>query len=135
MPKSRARTSAAIRGRTFTTTWGGSPSTAPIRELAGRLIEDSFDALAWMHGHGARFLPLYGRQSFEVDGKVRFWGGLTVEAWGGGPGLVDSLTAIAERAGVDIRYGARATGLRASGGAGTVLTAAVATERPSALMR
>ena len=92
-------------------------------ELASRLIEDSFGALAWMHGHGARFLPLYGGQSFEVDGKVRFWGGLTVEAWGGGPGLVDSLTAIAERAGVDIRYGARATGLRASGGRWDVLTA------------
>ena len=80
-------------------------------ELAERLVESSFETLAWMRGKGVRFLPLYGRQSFEVDGKVRFWGGLTVEAWGGGPGLVDSLTTIAERAGVDIRYGARATAL------------------------
>ena len=64
-------------------------------ELAETLIESSFETLQWMHGQGVRFLPLYGRQSYEVDGKVRFWGGLTVEAWGGGPGLVESLTRIA----------------------------------------
>ena len=23
---------------------------------------------------------------FKVDGKLKFWGGLTVEAWVGGPG-------------------------------------------------
>ena len=80
--------------------------------LAERLIESSFETLLWMRGLGVRFLPLYGRQSFEVDGRVRFWGGLTVEAWGGGPGLVDSLTAIANKAGVDIRYGERAEALR-----------------------
>ena len=78
-------------------------------DLAEKLIESSFETLCWMHGRGVRFLPLYGRQSFEVDGRVRFWGGLTVEAWGGGPGLVDSLTKIAADAGVNIRYGARAT--------------------------
>ena len=83
-------------------------------DLTERLIESSFETLLWMHGRGVRFLPLYGRQSFEVDGQVRFWGGLTVEAWGGGPGLVDSLTTIARKAGVDVRYGARATALQAT---------------------
>ncbi len=92
-------------------------------ELAETLIESSFETLCWMREKGVRFLPLYGRQSFEVDGgeaqgaspgkkTVRFWGGLTVEAWGGGPGLVDSLAAIAADSGVDIRYGTRATALR-----------------------
>ena len=84
-------------------------------ELAGKLIDESFDTLKWMCGHGVRFLPMYGRQSFEIDGRVRFWGGLTVEAWGGGPGLVDTLTDIAKRAGVDIRYDARARALDAKG--------------------
>ena len=81
-------------------------------DLAGKLIDESFATLRWMAGHGVRFLPMYGRQSFERDGKARFWGGLTVEAWGGGPGLVDSLTNIAKRRGVGIRYGARAQALR-----------------------
>ncbi|MEC8867757.1 MAG: FAD-dependent tricarballylate dehydrogenase TcuA [Pseudomonadota bacterium] len=80
-------------------------------DLAERLVEESYATLRWMQHHGIRFLPLYGRQSFEIDGMVRFWGGLTVEAWGGGPGLVDSLTAIAEKMGVVIRYQSRATRL------------------------
>jgi tricarballylate dehydrogenase len=79
--------------------------------LAEVLVERSFDTLCWMREQGVRFLPLYGRQSYEVDGKVRFWGGLTVEAWGGGPGLVESLTRIAQDHGVIIRYGTRATQL------------------------
>ncbi len=79
--------------------------------LAETLVEKSFETLAWMRSEGVRFLPLYGRQSFEVDGRVRFWGGLTVEAWGGGPGLVESLTNIARERGVIIRYSTRATGL------------------------
>jgi tricarballylate dehydrogenase len=81
-------------------------------KLADRLVNDSFETLVWMHRHGVRFMPLYGRQSFEMDGRVRFWGGLTVEAWGGGPGLIDGLTAAAEKHGVRIVYGARAVALR-----------------------
>ena len=80
-------------------------------ELAERLIDSSFEVLCWMREKGVRFLPLYGRQSFEIDGKVRFWGGVTVEAWGGGPGLIDSLTDIARKSGVEIRYGTHASGL------------------------
>ena len=80
-------------------------------ELAERLIDSSYEVLCWMRKKGVRFLPLYGRQSFEMDGKVRFWGGVTVEAWGGGPGLIDSLTDIARQSGVDVRYGAHASGL------------------------
>ena len=79
--------------------------------LAEKLIEGSFETLEWMHSCGVRFLPLYGRQSFEHDGKVKFWGGLTVEAWGGGPGLIDSLTEIARNLGVDIHYGVKVTTL------------------------
>src|SRR5262249_50883583 len=41
----------------------------------------------------------------------KFWGGLTVEAWGGGPGLVDALTRVARTNGVAIAYGARALSL------------------------
>jgi tricarballylate dehydrogenase len=80
-------------------------------ELTGRLIDCSYDTLLWMRGHGVRFLPLYGRQSFEVAGRVRFWGGLTVEVVGGGPGLVDGLTAAALAGGVDVQYGMRAEAL------------------------
>ena len=85
-------------------------------ELAGTLIDQSHPTLLWLREQGLRFLPLYGRQSFKVDGKVRFWGGLTVEAWGGGPGLVDSLTSIATARGVKIEYAARAIALLTDNG-------------------
>lgn len=77
-------------------------------ELADVLVSNSYDTLKWMHGKGVKFLPIYGRQAFEVDGKFTFWGGLTLEALGGGPGLVDALTKACEKAGVTIEYGARA---------------------------
>ena len=80
-------------------------------ELAETLIDESYPTLLWMHEQGVRFLPLYARQSFEVDGRVKFWGGLTVEVWGGGPGLVQSLTNIAKSRGVNILYEAQATQL------------------------
>src|SRR3546814_12621459 len=35
------------------------------------------------------------------------WGGLTVEAWGGGPGLVEALWQAAARNGIEIRFSSR----------------------------
>jgi tricarballylate dehydrogenase len=55
-----------------------------------------------------RFMPIWGRQAYKIGGMFKFWGGLTVEAWGGGPGLVDQLTKIARKNNVAIAYGARA---------------------------
>ena len=81
-------------------------------DLAEKLVDDSLPTIKWMQSKGVRFLPLYRRQSFEVDGKQRFWGGLTVEAWGGGAGLVDALTDIAADSDVELRYSARAERLQ-----------------------
>ncbi|MCB2059997.1 MAG: FAD-dependent tricarballylate dehydrogenase TcuA [Novosphingobium sp.] len=68
------------------------------------LVEQSLPTLLWMKEHGVRFLPSYGRQSFKVDGRNVFWGGLTVETAGGGLGLVDALFRRAEALGVEVRY-------------------------------
>ena len=84
-------------------------------DLAELLVEQSYATLQWLRQHGVRFLPLYGRQSFEVDGKRRFWGGLTVEAWGGGAGLIDSLSSIAERLGVRLHYSSRVASIKRYG--------------------
>ena len=77
-------------------------------DLAEKLVTRSYDTLMWMKDKGVRFQPIWGRQAFKVDGKFKFWGGLTVEAWGGGPGLVESLWKIAEKSGIEIRYSTRA---------------------------
>ena len=80
-------------------------------DLCERLVMSSRDTLHWMRDKGIRFMPIYGRQAFKVDGRFKFWGGLTLEAWGGGPGLVDAHTQIATDSGVEIRYGCRVLSL------------------------
>ena len=80
-------------------------------ELVEILVKRSRRTMLWMKANGVRFQPIWGRQAFKVDGRFTFWGGLTVEAVGGGPGLVDSLTNACVKKGVRICYGARATAL------------------------
>jgi len=80
-------------------------------DLVELLVTRSFATLNWMREKGVRLIPIYGRQAFEVDGRFKFWGGLTVEAVGGGPGLVAMLTAAARQRGIDIRYRTRALDL------------------------
>jgi len=80
-------------------------------ELCELLVTRSRGTMLWMQRQGVRFMPIWGRQAFRVGGRFRFWGGLTVEAWGGGPGLVDTLYRLARAKGVEIAFGAAATGL------------------------
>ncbi len=80
-------------------------------DLTEILVKQSLPTVVWMRKNGVRFTAAWGRQAFNVGGRFRFWGGLTLEAVGGGPGLVDSLTRIARRKGVEIWYSARAVSL------------------------
>src|SRR6202047_463079 len=80
-------------------------------DMVELLVRRSHATLKWMRAKGIRFVPIYGRQAFKVDGKFKFWGGLTIEAWGGGPGLIEALHTIANREGIKILYNSRATEL------------------------
>ena len=82
-------------------------------DLAEVLVGRSHRTLVWMREHGVRFAPAYGRQAFKVGGRFTFWGGVAFEVVGGGPGLVEALTAEATRMGVDIRYASPARALLA----------------------
>jgi len=64
-----------------------------------------------MRAKGVRFAPIWGRQAFKVDGKFKFWGGLTIESHGGGPGLVTALATAAQKNGITLHYDARAIAL------------------------
>ena len=77
-------------------------------DLCEVLVTQSNAALHWLRGKGMRFIPVYAAQSFKVDGKRKFWGGVTVGAVGAGIGLVDSLYAAAKRANIDVFYEAEA---------------------------
>lgn len=80
-------------------------------DLVELLVAESHDTLLWMSRHGVRFAPIYGRQAFQVDGKFKFWGGLTIETVGGGPGLVEALKQECAKLGIEIHYKSRATAL------------------------
>jgi tricarballylate dehydrogenase len=84
-------------------------------DLVELLVTKSFDTLNWMREKGVRFIPIYGRQAFKIEGKFKFWGGLTVESVGGGPGLVNMLTEAAKKRGIEVRYRTRALDLITDG--------------------
>ena len=79
--------------------------------LANLLVDRSRPTMAWLRSHGIRFVPMFGRQSYVVDGKHHFYGGVNIEAVGGGAGLVEAELARAEKLGVEIRYGTALIGL------------------------
>jgi tricarballylate dehydrogenase len=76
-------------------------------DMAELLITKSQETLLWMRSKGIRFAPMYSRQAFKHEGKFVFWGGLALEAWGGGPGLVEGLFNSAEKNGIAVAYEAR----------------------------
>ena len=73
-------------------------------DKAELLVTKSLETVQWMKSRGVKFQPSYGRQAFKVDGKYRFWGGLCVETWGGGEGLIELETKAAEENGIEILY-------------------------------
>jgi tricarballylate dehydrogenase len=73
-------------------------------ELTRILVDDAADTTRWLHQKGLRYRLMYDRQSFEVNGKRRFWGGLVLGTVGGGRGLVEQHIAAAEMSGIEVRY-------------------------------
>lgn len=80
-------------------------------DLTELLVRNSLPTLQWMRKQGVKFQTSQGRQAFNIDGKFKFWGGLCVEIWGGGPGLVEMEHDIAVKKGIEIRYETPATQL------------------------
>jgi tricarballylate dehydrogenase len=80
-------------------------------DMAWRLIDGSRPAMVWLRSHGVRFIPMFGRQSFLVNGKHHFYGGVNIEAVGGGAGLVEMELAEVKRMGCEVRYETGATRL------------------------
>lgn len=80
-------------------------------DLVETLVAQAYPTMLWMRDKGVRWVLMYGRQAFRQGDVHRFWGGLIVEAVGGGQGLSDRLFEAAEGAGIEIRYGCGLRGL------------------------
>lgn len=83
--------------------------------MASTLVREAAPTIEWLHGQGVKFTLMTGRQANEVEGKLVFYGGLTVEAVGAGKGLSDQEFEAAERVGVDVRYDAKVANLLRNG--------------------
>ena len=75
------------------------------------LVSGSLETMTWLASHDVRFEPIYGRQSFERNGRHVFWGGLTLAARNEGVGLFDMERETVLRMGGNIRYDSPVTGL------------------------
>jgi tricarballylate dehydrogenase len=80
-------------------------------DLALLLVRESQPTVRWMRDHRIRWIPMFGRQAYKVGNRFRFWGGLVLEAVGGGAGLIDMEYAEAARAGIEARFEAKASAL------------------------
>ena len=73
-------------------------------DLASIVTDKSYETMKWLMNHRVKWVPIYGRQAYKIDGQFKFWGGMVLEAIGGGSGLVDALHAEAHRLGIMIHY-------------------------------
>ena len=80
-------------------------------QLVQTLVSQSLPTMRWLGEQGVPWILAYGRQAFRHEGILRFWGGLIVEAVGGGKGLSDTQFELVKRKGGTIRYGTKATDL------------------------
>lgn len=72
--------------------------------LSAIMVEESLEGARWLRDKGVRWRLMYDRQSFEVDEKLRFWGGLVLGTVGGGKGLMEQYKAAADREGIETLY-------------------------------
>jgi tricarballylate dehydrogenase len=101
--------------------WGRVSGYRADPELSSMIVAQSRSALSWLAGLG---VPFQSPIVIDSNGHARHsrpgWHGGFLEAAGAGPGLTESLLALAEKAGITIRYGMSADALvpPESGGAG-----------------
>ncbi|KAH7020835.1 uncharacterized protein B0I36DRAFT_424822 [Microdochium trichocladiopsis] len=92
-------------------------------ELSRTLISDSNSAIKWLAKNGIRFQLSFNRQAYEVDGKIKFWGGLHIKTQDGGKGLIADYQAAAKRHGIQVSWSTALTGLQLDPTSGNMVAA------------
>ncbi|KAE8377279.1 hypothetical protein BDV26DRAFT_293362 [Aspergillus bertholletiae] len=83
-------------------------------ELARTLIGDSNSTIKWLARQGIRFQLSFNRQAYEVNGRIKFWGGLSLKTEDGGKGLIADYRAAAERNRVQVAWSTRLVGMQSN---------------------
>ena len=79
--------------------------------LSKVLVQDSRSTIGWLAQNGVRFQLSFNRQAYEVDGRIKFWGGLALKTQDGWKGLVEDHLRAAEKHGVQVFFDTPATRL------------------------
>ncbi|KAI2613482.1 uncharacterized protein GGS25DRAFT_467337 [Hypoxylon fragiforme] len=80
-------------------------------KLSTALIEDSNSTVKWLASNGVRFQLSFNRQAYLVDGRYKFWGGLSLKTEDGGKGLMEDHIAIAKKHRVQMVWDTALTGI------------------------
>lgn len=84
--------------------------------MVAALVEGSRDAVRWLKEFvGIPFVFSFNRQAYEVNGRMKFWGGMVLAVENGGKGLIDAHHRALEREGVEVWYNSAALQLLTDG--------------------
>jgi succinate dehydrogenase/fumarate reductase flavoprotein subunit len=76
--------------------------------LVRTVVDRSRAAIEWLRRTvGVEFILSFDRQAYEVEGRLKFWGGMALSTRDGGKGLIAAHRAALERAGVETWFEAR----------------------------
>ncbi|KAH0846625.1 fumarate reductase flavoprotein subunit [Fonsecaea pedrosoi] len=104
-------------------------------QLAQILIGDSNATVKWLKSNGIRFQLSFNRQAYEVDGRLKFWGGLSLKTQDGGKGLIEDHKAAARKHGVEVLYSTALKRLITDPKTGAVTSVAVQTNGEDAVIQ
>ncbi|KAF5858351.1 hypothetical protein ETB97_004471 [Aspergillus alliaceus] len=74
------------------------------RELCRVLVNDSNATIKWLAENGVRFQLSFNRQAYEVNGRIKFWGGLALKTQDGGKKLVQDHLQASRSLGIDVFF-------------------------------
>ena len=103
-------------------------------DLCKVLVNDSHSAINWLAANGIRFQLSFNRQAYEVNNRIKFWGGLALKTQDGGKGLVEDELCAVQKAGVDVFFNTPATALLTDNGTVTGAEVSIHTETGSRKM-
>jgi precorrin 3B synthase CobZ len=93
-------------------------------KLSEALIAESNEAIKWLASNGIRFELSFNRQAYEVDGKIKFWGGLCLKTPDGGKSLTADHMEAAARHGVETSFSTALTNIQRHPETGVIVTVA-----------
>ncbi|KAJ3513574.1 hypothetical protein NLJ89_g2875 [Agrocybe chaxingu] len=85
-------------------------------EMVRGVVANSREAVGWLRERiGAPFSLSFNRQAYEVDGRMIFWGGMSLSMIGGGKSLIAKHRKALKKDGVEVWFEARAIELLMDG--------------------